>query len=125
MLDLKVIQDRPEELDFNFAGEKVKGKAFPFKVTPTYLDNLRRLARRAPQAESKGEGEQPQEEKVQNADAQMISEIIPEWDVLFAGQPFPPTFENLIGAPISFLGAAASAILDLVGKDWTTSESKS
>jgi hypothetical protein len=127
MLDLEIIKEKPEELTFEFAGEKVTGTCYPFKVTPTYLAELRKLSgRAAPAAEQAAEGEgQQAETPVKSSDAQMIHEIVGGWDVVAGGKPFPPTIGNLLGAPISFLAATALAILELVGKLSTTSESKS
>jgi hypothetical protein len=123
MLDIAIIKEKPEELHFEFAGEVVKGKVYPYKVTPDYLSGLQKLSKKA---DPPPEGEEaPPEKRVQNSDAQMISELIPEWDVVAGGEPFPPSMENLLGAPISFLAATALAILELVGKLSTTSGSKS
>ncbi len=124
-LDIKVIEEKAEDLEFEFQGEPVKGTCYPFKVTPAYMRSLRKLAAKAePSGESKPEGDEA-EEVVSSGDARMVSELIPDWDVLAGGQPWPTTPVNIANTPSALLGAAALAILDLVGKLSQPSESKS
>lgn len=123
-VDVQVIKDKREELKFEFQGDTVKGQCYPFRVTPAYLASLRKLAAKAdaqPADGAKADGE----EYVSKGDARMVAELIPEWDVIAGGKPWPPTAENIGNTPSALLGAAAYAILDLVGNLSAPSESKS
>lgn len=114
-LDIKLIEEKREDLEFEFAGEPVKGKCFPFRVTPRYLASLRKLAAKAEPAAA-GNAQQEEDSAVSKGDARMVAELIPEWDVVAGDQPWPPTPENIGNTPSALLGRAALAILELVGK---------
>ena len=113
-MDIKTANEQREPFEFTCAGEPVKGEFFPYRVTPTYLANLRQLATKA--ADS---SEQPE-----NSDARMISDLVENWDVTNGGEPFPPTPENLREAPLVLLSRAAMGILSHVGKLSIQPESK-
>lgn len=105
MLDLAKIAQRRTPRTFEFEGEPVNIETLPHKITPTYRSQLAALAKKAqddPNAE------------VEEQDAKMVEDLMPEWDVVVGGQPFPPTYQNLLGTPCTLLGRVASEIMEVI-----------
>lgn len=109
-MDLSDLKKKRAPIEFQFDGEWVKGEYYPHKLTPTYQAEIRRIAR--------DEGDD------QDGDAKVVSELLASWDVTADGQPFPPTYANLLTAPRSLVTRVALEILSEVGKLATPEESK-
>lgn len=109
MLDLATIAEKRTPRSFEFAGEPVNIEILPHKITPEYRSKLAALAKKA---EAEDGAEETQEEREQ--DAQMVSDLMPAWDVQVQGEPFPPTYENLLQVPCTLLGRVASEVMEVI-----------
>jgi hypothetical protein len=124
-IDIVALADKRAEHKFNFGGGVVRIEYYPHKITSEYMARLQKLGKVQGEAEEPEGGEdQPKSEEQKSADALMVSELLISWDVLAAGEPFPPTYENLLKAPTSLVSRVAAEIVDAVGKLATPKKQK-
>lgn len=100
-MDLATLQARKHKITFDIDGEAVTIEIQPHKITPEYQARLTKLA-----AEDSG----------QDDDVTMLAELIVSWDVTCGGEPYLPTYENLLKAPRTLITRAVVEILEAVGK---------
>lgn len=104
-MDISQILNLTQKLVVTYRGVPVEIEYACEKITPTYQAQLKKLA----------EDEATTDSEVNSPDAKMLSELLISWDVTQGGQPYPPTFENLLIFSYPFLAALSRAILgDLV-----------
>jgi len=108
-MNLATLASRKHTRTFDFDGEPVTIDVLPHKITPEYRAKLAALAVKA----ASGEETESAEEKEQ--DAKMVADLVPSWDVEWnEGEPYPPTYENLIVVPCTLLGRVASEIMEVI-----------
>ncbi len=101
-LELSTLATTRHTRTFEYAGELIVIDVLPHKITPAYRAKLATLARKAI-------GEESDEQKHQ--DAQMVSDLLAGWDVLWDGKPYPPTYKNLMRAPCTLIALVAAEIM--------------
>ncbi len=101
-MDIATLAEKRAKLVFDLDGEKVTAEYYPHKMTPEYRSRLTRVMDDATE--------------VDEGDARMLSDILISWDVEANGQPFPPTYDNLLRAPQTLVTRAALEILIELGK---------
>lgn len=111
MLDLAQIAEKRTPRSFEFDDETVNIELLPHKVTPTYRSKLAALAQKAQAVDGEAEDGVAQ---VEEQDAKMVADLMPKWDVQVKGEPFPPTYENLLLVPVTLLGRVASEIMEVI-----------
>jgi hypothetical protein len=111
-MDLVSLRDKRAPLNFEIDGEEVKAHFRPHKLTPEYRAQLQRI------------GTDQTDDESQDADAKMLSELLIDWDVQCDGNPYPPTYENLLMAPQTLVTRTALEILAAVGKLATPKQSR-
>jgi hypothetical protein len=104
-VNLAAIAGKTAPLTFEFDGETVAAEFYPHRMTPARRAMLMRL----------DAGDVVGEESRDSA-ATMIADMLARWDVVAGDDPFPPTYDNLLTAPIELIGATARAIWDALGK---------
>lgn len=111
-MDLRTIADKQQSVTFDFDGESVTMVVLPHKITPEYRARLAALAKKATASEAEDAPEEKPEEREQ--DAQMVSDLVRSWDIVMGGEPFPPTYENLLVTPVTVLGRVSSEIMEVI-----------
>lgn len=108
-LSLATIADKRHSRTFEFDGTPVTIDVLPHKITPEYRAKLAELAKQA------ASGEESEDQKQKEQDAKMVADLMPIWDVEWAeGEPYPPTYENLLVVPCTLLGRVASEIMEVI-----------
>lgn len=108
-MDLGDLKNKVAPLTFDLDGETVNAKFYPHKLTPEDRARLQKLA---------------DDDETRDTDAQMLCTILESWDVTANGDPYPPTYENLLVAPQTLVTRTALEILSAVGKLATPKTSK-
>ena len=111
-MDLANLKNKSAKITFKLDGEEVNIEFHPHRLTPEYRAGLQRLA------------QDETDEEPRDSDAQMLSDLLIKWDVMAGGEPYPPTYENLLTAPQSLVTRTALEILEAVGKLATPKKSK-
>ncbi len=106
-MDLAQLTNKRAKMTFDLDGETVSAEFYPHKLTPEYRAQLQQIARGDDDG-TNGNG--------RDTDAQMIAELLADWDVTANNEPYPPTYENLVKAPQTLITRTALEILDVVGK---------
>lgn len=104
-MNILALAEKRAKLQFDLDGETVNAEFYPHKMTPEYRARLLRAA---------DEGSEGREQD--DGDAQMLADILIDWDVTEGDKPFPPTIENLKRAPQTLITRTALEILAVLGK---------
>lgn len=108
-VNLATLAEKTSKLQVKFADEVINAEYRPYKMTPKFRALLIGLDKDG----GIGEGN-----KV--AVAEMLSQMLASWDVETNGEPYPPTYENLVDVPVEILGAVADAVWNDLGKRTTS-----
>lgn len=106
-LNLATLAEKTVALSIPFGDEIIQAEYRPYKMTPKFRALLIQL--------DKGIGEDQR-----TAVAEMLSQMLASWDVVNNGEPYAPTYDNLIEVPIELLSAAADAVWADLGKRMKT-----
>lgn len=97
MFELTTILNHTEETSFSYQGAVITMRVYSERITPALQQQIR--------------------EALQTSEAEamrtIISEAVESWSLTWQGAPFPPTCENTLRCPVSFIAAAGAAILAL------------
>ena len=108
-MDLKDLALKRTRVTFEYDGEPVTIEFFPNQLTAEWF------ARTSEQAQADmgpdGDGE-----------CRALAAILIDWDVQNAGQPFPPTYENLKLVPKALIRRTMEEVTHTLGKLGTRSE---
>lgn len=104
-VNLATLAEKTVKLEIKFADEVIKAEYRPYKMTPTFRTVLIGLDK------ENGVGE-----KNRVAVVEMLSQMLASWDVETNGEPYPPTYDNLVEVPVEILGAVADAVWTDLGK---------
>lgn len=114
-LNLASLANKKHSRTFDFDGTPVTIDVLPHKITPEYRVKLAELAKQA------ASGEDTEDQKQKEQDAQMVADLMPNWDVEWVegegdgeSKPYPPTYENLLTVPCTLLGRVASEIMEVI-----------
>ena len=112
-LNIATLADKRASLSFEFEGETINATYYPHKITPEFRVRLGQI-----------EDAEGTSEEDRDANAQMLSMILVEWDVMAGDEPFPPTYENLMLAPQALIGRTIAEINVELGKLSAPNQSK-
>ena len=104
-MELSSVINKQHLRTFEYAGEQVTVNVLPYKITPAYRAKLTALARKA------ATGEETGDQKQKEQDAQMVSDLVASWNVLWDGKPYPPTYKNLMQVPCTLIALVAAEIM--------------
>lgn len=104
-VNLATLAEKTVKLEVKFADEVINAIYHPYKMTPKFRALLIGLDKDG----GIGEGN-----KV--AVAEMLSQMLASWDVELNGEPYPPTYDNLVDVPVEILGAVADSVWTDLGK---------
>jgi len=100
---VELTEIQPLDLDLIVGNQTIRLKYDPAKFTPEYRLALERIAKGG-------------DAKTHDADSKLVADLVLEWDVTMKGQPYPPTYENLVKMPVFVLAAVSVGLLEDVGK---------
>lgn len=121
-MNLANLGNRNVRRTFDFDGESVTIEFPPHKITPEYRAQLEAMSKSSD--EDEGEGEEAREVDLAQ-DAKLVSELLTGWDVEWDGQPYPPTYENLMKVPVTLLGRVSVEIMEVIREQSGPSKRKS
>ena len=104
-MNLAALLSQTVSLKIHFSGDVVNAEYLPHKMTPKFRAFLIGLDNGVEIGEAQ-----------KDSAAQMAAEMLASWDVDYDGQPFPPTYDNLLTVPIELLSAVVRAIWTDLGK---------
>lgn len=104
-VNLATLAEKTSKLQVKFADEVINAEYRPYKMTPKFRALLIGL---------EADGGIGEGNKV--AVAEMLAQMVAGWDVESNGEPYPPTYDNLVDVPVEILGAVADAIWSDLGK---------
>lgn len=104
-LNLATLLSQTVLLPIPFGDDVINAEYKPHKMTPKFRAFLINLDNGAGLGEAQ-----------KDSAAQMAAEMLASWDVDYDGQPFPPTYDNLLTVPIELLSAVVRAIWTDLGK---------
>lgn len=109
-LSLAQLANKKAALQFEVEGEMVNAEFYPHLMTPKFRALLTKIDR----GETLGENNK-------DSAAEMVSTMLASWDVTAddAGTVYPPTYDNLLNAPLGLVMAAVYAIWEALGKRMT------
>lgn len=108
-MDLKNIALNRMRVTFDYENEPVTIEFYPNQLTAEWFARTDKEGKKAVGTEGDG-------------DCYALSAILAGWDVHNDGQPFPPTYENLLRAPKSLVRRAMDEVTYAVGKLATRKE---
>jgi hypothetical protein len=90
-MDLAALVNREVPFEFEFDGFVLKGDYYKYKISPQYLQTLRKMGE---------DGTAPDD-----IGYRIIADSIKSWDMDKGGEEFPPTVENIKELPVLYLFA--------------------
>jgi len=108
-MDLKDLLNETDSFEIDYNGHHTAGVYYKNKITPNYLDELKKL-------EAEGDNGTEQGYKI-------IADSIQSWDMTNGGEPYPPTQENLRQVPIGLLVKLGGRLIELQTGNFTNGAS--